>query len=154
MKLKKMILNTYIFSAVSYGCESWTFNSATVRQLNSFEVLCCGKILKIKWKDRFSNKDVLRRMGIVGPCLTKELFKRKMEFAGHVLRGSSGTMYNNIIEGYIHGKRDKGRQRRTWIDNLKDQTGIKNFGASKRTAEDKVKWKLMVSNLRVEDGTK
>ena len=54
-----------------------------------------------------SNKDVLSRMGLVGPCLTKELFKRKLEFAGHVLRGSSGTMYNEIIEGYIHGKETK-----------------------------------------------
>ena len=53
-----------------------------------------------------------------------------------------------------NGKRDKGRQRRTWIDDLKDWTGIKNFGALKRTVEDRVKWKFMVSNLRVEDGTK
>ena len=30
-------------------------------------------------------KDVLRRMGLVESCLTKELFERKMEFAGHVL---------------------------------------------------------------------
>ena len=77
-----------------------------------------------------------------------------MEFAGHVLRGSSGTMHNEIIEGYIHGKRDKGRQRRTWVYDLKDWTGRKNFGPLKRTAEDRVKWKFMVSNLRVEDGTK
>ena len=28
MKLKEMILNTYIFSVVSYGCEAWTYNSA------------------------------------------------------------------------------------------------------------------------------
>ena len=101
-----------------------------------------------------SNKDVLSRVALVGPCLTKDLFKRKMEFAGHVLRGSSGTIYNEIIEGYIHGKRDRGRQRRTWIDDLKDWTGIKNFGALKRTAEDRMKWKFMVSNLCVEDGTK
>ena len=45
-------------------------------------------------------------------------------------------------------------QRRTWIDDLKDLTGITNFGALKRTAEDRVNWKFMVSNLFVEDGTK
>ena len=77
-----------------------------------------------------------------------------MEIAGHVLRGVSGTIYNEIIEGYIHEKKGKGRQRRTWIDDLKDWIEIKNFGALKRTAEDKVKWKFMVSNLRAEDGTK
>ena len=139
MKLKKMILNTYIFSVVSYGCESWTYNSAIVKQLNSSEMSCYRRILKIKWTDMVSNKDVLSRVGLVGPCLTKDLFKRKMEFAGHVLRGSSGTIHNEIIEGYIHGKRDKGRQRRTWVEDLKDWRGIENFGALKRTAEDRKK---------------
>ena len=91
MELNKMILNTYI-SVISYGGESWTFNAAIVKQLNSFEMWCYRRILKIKWTDMVSNKDVLSRMGLVGPCLTKELFKRKMEFAGHVLRGSSWTM--------------------------------------------------------------
>ena len=32
-----------------------------------------------------------------------------MEIAGHVLRGCSGTIYNEVIEGYTPGKRDKGR---------------------------------------------
>ena len=87
-----------------------------------------------------SNKDVLSRMGLFGPWLAKELFKRKMEFEGHILRGSSGAIYNEIIEGYIHGKRDKGRQSRTWVDDLKDWTGIKNVGTLIRTAEGRVKW--------------
>ena len=113
MELQEMILNTYIFSEISYGCESWKFNAAIVKQLNSFEMWCYRRILKIKWTEMVSNKDILSRMGLVGPCPAKELFTRKMEFEGHVLRGSSGAIYNEIIEGYIHGKRDKGRQRRT-----------------------------------------
>ena len=107
MKLKKTILNIYIFSVVSYGCQSWTFNSAIVKQVNSFEMWCYRRILKIKWTDMVSNKDVLSRVGLFEPCLTKDLLKRKMEFAGHVLRGSSGATHNKIIQGYIHGKRDK-----------------------------------------------
>ena len=71
-------------------------------------------------------------MGLVGRCLVNELFKRKMEFAGHVLRGSSEGIYNKIIEG----KREKGRQRRNWIDHLKDWTDIKLY-TLKRIAEDR-----------------
>ena len=66
----------------------------------------------------------------------------------------NNVLHNEIIEGYIHEKRGKGRQHRTWVDDLKDWTGIKIFGALKRTAEDQVKWKFMVSDLHVEDGTK
>ena len=63
-------------------------------------------------------------------------------------------MYRKIIEGYIHGKRDNGRQCRSWIDDLKDWTGIKNFGALKQTTEDRVKLKFMVSNNHAKEGTK
>ena len=62
-----------------------------------------------------------------------------MDFAGYAPRGSSGTIYKVTIEGCITGKRDKGRQNRTWTDDLKDWTNLKTFFTLKRTAEDKEK---------------
>ena len=85
MKLKKIILNTYIFFVVSYGCEPWKLNPAIIKQLNSFEIYCYKRILKIKWTDKVTNKDVLTRMEQVRPSLTKEWFKRDMEFPSHVI---------------------------------------------------------------------
>ena len=114
----------HIFPVVCYGCETWIFNFAIVKQLNSFEMWCYSRILKIKWTDMVTNKVVLSRMEQVGPCLTTELFKGKMECPGYVIQSYSETTYDEIIEGYIHAKRDKGRQRRTWTDDLKDWTEI------------------------------
>ena len=78
----------------------------------------------------------------------------KMKFTGQVSCGSSRTIHNEIIEGYFPGKRDKGRQQRTWTDDLKNWTDIKTFYTLKRTADDSEKWKFMVSNHSVEDGIK
>ncbi|KAG1678352.1 DNA replication licensing factor mcm4-B [Nymphon striatum] len=52
--------------------------------------------------------------------LLKRLKERKMRFAGHVMRGSSGDLLNLMLEGSIEGVRDRGRQRRTWGDDVKE----------------------------------
>ena len=39
--------------------------------------------------------------------------KRKLRYAGYVLRGSSGLSHLQILEGYVEGKRKVGRPRRT-----------------------------------------
>ena len=50
--------------------------------------------------------------------IVDKLARRKMEVAGQVLRESSEDLHNTILEGYVVGRRDRGRERRT--DELKD----------------------------------
>ena len=108
IKSKNVILNTYIFSVVNYGYEAWTYNCAMVRLLNSFEIWCHRRALKIRWTDMVSNKNALNRKGLIGPCLTKELFKRKMEFAGHVFVALVGQ---SIIKSFNdHSWKDRQRK--------------------------------------------
>ena len=40
--------------------------------------------------------------------LVEDLMKRKMRFAGHVMRGSSGQLSNLVLEGETDGERDRG----------------------------------------------
>ncbi|KAG1662808.1 Mediator of RNA polymerase II transcription subunit 26 [Nymphon striatum] len=58
---------------------------------------------------------------------------------------------SGVIEGLVEGKRDRGRQRRVWGDDLKEWTRSKNLGEVKRKAENKVEWRIMVHDLRFED---
>ena len=77
--------------------------------------------------------------------------KRKLEYGGHVLRGSSGKTYLIILEGKIEGKRAQGRPRLTWINDIKVWTRLKTYGEVKRIAEDRYRWKSIVVNLLLED---
>ncbi|KAG1672680.1 Blastula protease 10 [Nymphon striatum] len=101
--LKKRLLNTYIFSIIGYGSEAWTFNKEIENKIRSFEYWCYRRILKISWMEKVSNKTVLQLMG-AEETLVKSLKQRKMRFAGHVLRGSSGSLVNLVLEGSIEGK--------------------------------------------------
>ena len=141
-RTKMKIINCYVFSVLTYGCESWTWNAALSRKINAFEMWCYRRILKISWIDKITNVEVLRRVKTDLHFLTK-MRQRKMEYAGHVMRGSQLS----ILEGKIHGKRGRGRPRRTWMDDIIEWTSLEAYGKVKRAAEDRVKWKSIVVNL-------
>ena len=52
--------------------------------------------------------------------IMKVMRKRKLKYAGHVLRWSSGESHLYLLEGKISGKRARGRPRRTWMNDIID----------------------------------
>ena len=82
----------------------------------------------------------------------KQMQKRKMEYAGHVLRNSSGYTHLCILEGKVTGKRPVGRPRLTWLSDILDWTKLRNYEQVKRTAEDRDIWRYMTVDLLLEDG--
>ena len=76
----------------------------------------------------------------------KDMKKRKLEYAGHVLRGSSGrTHLLVLLEDKVCGKKSRGKPRLTWIKNIIDWT--------KRAAESRDGWRTIAVNLLKEDDT-
>ena len=80
---------------------------------------------------------------------TKDMIKRKMEYAGHVLRGSSGLSHLQILEGKVEGKKKVGHPIRIWMDDVCDWSLLDTYDKVKRAAEDRKRWKLIVVNLRI-----
>ena len=147
---KLKILNCYVFSVLNYGCESWTWTKALERKINAFEMWCYRRMLKISWMERISNKEVLQRINCNLHFL-KQMKKRKMDYAGHVMRGSSGCTHLYILEGKIAGKRPVGRPRATWMSDIIAWTQLKNYAQIKRAAEDRDFWRSMAVDLLLED---
>jgi len=56
-----------------------------------------------------------------------------MVFAGLVLRGSSGTMAEVILEGKYVVKTQEVRPMRMWLDHIKQQTSLDQY---EKTKED------------------
>ena len=97
---------------------------------------CYRRLLKISWRDKITNEEVLRRVH-AQLHFVRDMRKRKLEYAGHVLRGSSGESHLYLLEGKISGKRARGRPRRTWMNDVIDWTCIDTYGEIKRVAEDR-----------------
>ena len=57
-------------------------------------------------------------------------------------------MSKTILQGTVKGARRRGRQKKSWEDNIKEWVGI-GFGDSLTAAEDRERWKGIVATSSV-----
>ena len=137
MKTRIRIIICYVFSVLSYGCETWTYSKAIDYKINAFEMWCYRRMLRISWTSHTTNIDVQQKIGVKETTMLNTLTNRKLSYGVHIMRNTSGH-YDSLlttIEGRLNGKRGRGRPRRTWVDDLKDWTGSKRYEKIKRAAE-------------------
>ena len=108
-------------------------------KINAFETWCYRRMLRISWTSHTTNIDVLQKIGVkeTTMSLMNNLKNRKMSYAGHIMRNTSGH-YDTLLttlEGRLEGKRGRGRPRRTWVDDIRDWTGSKSYNQIKRAEE-------------------
>ena len=57
---KVHIVNTMVFPAVMYGCESWTIKKAEHQRIDDFELWCWRRLSRVPWTARRSNQSILK----------------------------------------------------------------------------------------------
>ena len=58
---KVCIVIAMVFPVVMYGCESWTIKKAEC-QIDSFELWCWRRLLRVPWTERRSNQSILKEI--------------------------------------------------------------------------------------------
>ena len=89
------------------------------------------------WWSYKRDSTVLQKIGVNETTMLKTLENRKLSYAGHIMRNTSGH-YNTLlttIEGRLNGTRGRVRPRRTWVDDLRYWAGSKQYEQIKREAE-------------------
>ena len=59
---KVCLVKAMVFSAVMYGCESWTIKKAEHRRTDAFELWCWKRPFRIPWTARRSNQSILMKI--------------------------------------------------------------------------------------------
>ena len=59
---KGLSSQSYDFSVVIYGCESWSIKKAECRIIDVSEVWCWRRLLRIPWTARRSNLSILKEI--------------------------------------------------------------------------------------------
>ena len=56
---KVHIVKAVVFPVVTFGCESWTIKKTECQRIDSFEMWCWIRLLKVPWTARKSNQSIL-----------------------------------------------------------------------------------------------
>ena len=100
---KVHLVKAMVFSVVMYGCESWTIKEAECRGIDSFELWCWRRLLRVPWTARRSNQTILKE---ISPECSLEglMLKLKLQYFGHLMRRAD-SFEKTLMLGKIEGGR-------------------------------------------------
>ena len=112
------LVKAMVFPVVLYGCESWTVKKADRQRIETFELWCWRRLLRVPWTARRCNQSILKEIS-PGCSLEGLMLKVKLQCFGHLLRRAD-LFEKTLILGKIEGRRRRGRQRMRWLDGITD----------------------------------
>ena len=82
---KVHLVKAMVFPVVMYGCETWTLKKAELQRIESFELWCWRRLLKVPWTARRSNWSILKEISL-GCSLEGLMLKLKLQYFGYLMR--------------------------------------------------------------------
>ena len=61
LSTKVHLVKAMVFPVIMYRCESWTIKKAECRRIDTFELWCWRRLLRVPWTARRSNRSILKK---------------------------------------------------------------------------------------------
>ena len=113
---KVCLVKAMVFPVVIYGCESWTIKKAEHWKIDTFELWCWRRLLRVPWTARRSNQSILKE---ISPEYSLEGLMLKLQFFGHLIRRTD-SLEKTLMLGRIEDRRRSGQQRMRWLEGITD----------------------------------
>jgi hypothetical protein len=150
--------NIIILPVVLHGCDTWSLTVKEEHKLKEFENRVLRRIFGSKRDGVTGGWRKLYNEGLHNLYSSRSIIRiiksRRMRWAGHVARMGEKRNVYRLLVGKPEGKRQLGRQKRRWIDNIK--MDLLEIGLSVvdwiGLAQDGYRWRALVNsvmNLRV-----
>ena len=86
------------------------------RRIDTFELWCLRRPLRVPWTARRSNQSILKEMS--PECsLERLMLKLKLQYFGHLMRRVN-SLEKTLMLGGVGGRRRRGRQKMRWLDGI------------------------------------
>ena len=82
---KVHLVKAMFFPVVLYGCDSWTIKKAEHRRINTFELWCYRRLLRVSWTSRRSNQSILKENS-PEYSLEQLMLKLKLRYFGYLMK--------------------------------------------------------------------
>ena len=106
---KVCLVKVFIFPGVMYGRANWTIKKAECQRINSFELQCWKRLLRVPRTARRSNQSILKE---ISPEHSLEglMLKLKLQYFGHLMVRID-SFEKTLMLGKIESRRGRGQQR-------------------------------------------
>ena len=140
---KLKVNRAVVLPTLLYACETWTVYQRHAERLNHFYTSCLRKLLKIKWQDRISDTEVLKRARIQSVYILLKLPQLKRTY--HVTRMPEERLPKKILDGELEmGKRSHGGQKKRYAV----KASLEDFNVPtelwEQIAQDRAKWRGLI----------
>ena len=115
---KVCLVKSMVFPVVIYGCEGWTIKKAEHWKIDTFELWCWRRLLRVPWTARRSNQSILKEISLEY-SLGGLMLKLKVQFLGHLM-WRTDSLEKTLMQGKPEGRRRRGWQRMRWLDGITD----------------------------------
>lgn len=147
LNTKIRLFNSNVKTILLYGCETWKTTKDLLHKLQVFTNSCLRHILRIRWPDKITNRDLWKKTN--QEQMEAELIKRKWRWIGHTLRKPAESITRQALQWNPQGKRKVGRPRNTWRRNLTTEMETTGYRWTEitRIAQNRTRWKTLVRGL-------
>ena len=116
--IKVHLVKAMVFPVVMYGCEIWTINKSECQRIDTFELWCWRRLLRVPWTARRSNLSIRKE---ISPEYSLEglMLKLKLQYFGHLMRRTD-SLEKALMLGKVESRRRRGGQRMRWLDGITD----------------------------------
>ena len=94
---KVHIVKAMVFPVVMYSCESCTIKKVEHQRIDTFELWCWRRPLRVPWTSRRSNQSILREINSEY-SLEGLMLKVKLQHFGHLIRTADSLEKHPMLE--------------------------------------------------------
>ena len=118
---KVRLVKAMIFPVVMYGYGRWTIKKAECRRIDTFEVWCWRRLLRVPWTARRSSQSILKEIS-PGCSLEGLMLKLKLQYFGHLVKRTD-SLEKTLMLGKIEVRR-RGQQKMRQLDGITDSMAM------------------------------